>query len=123
MRRFKTQIKRQFSRNKRYVLVNKKTGKVSSSDNYVNRLTAIAVIEEDCSGIMGALPLRNVENLLHNNKLAEKKKRSHTKISVRAMIREEAQKMIIPLAIFYEKKCPGINPHVAKTFVNGLPKH
>ena len=65
----------QFDREKHYVLENIKTGKIASSNNWLNVLAAIVVIEDEPSGIIPVLPLYKAQRLLQRNKVVEKKPR------------------------------------------------
>ena len=92
-----------FDQEKHYVLENIKTGKIASSNNWLNTLAAIAVMEDESSGITAALPLDKAQRLLQRNKVVEKKKRSTRSNSARENTREQAKKMIPYLAVIYEK--------------------
>ena len=92
-----------FNPEKRYVLENIKTGKIASSNNWLNTLAAIAVMEDEAAGIMAALPLDKAQQFLQHNKLVEKNKRSTRSNSARGNAREQAKKMIPYLAVIYEK--------------------
>ena len=61
-----------FNPEKRYVLENIKTGKIASSNNWLNTLAAIAVMEDEASSIMAALPLDKAQQFLQHNKVGEK---------------------------------------------------
>ena len=92
-----------FDQEKHYVLENIKTGKIASSNNWLNTLAAIAVMEDEASGIMAALPLDKAQQFLQHNKVVEKNKRSTRSNSARGNAREQAKKMIPYLAVIYEK--------------------
>ena len=93
----------QFDREKHHALENIKTGKIASSNNWLNTLAAIAVMEDEAAGIMAALPLDKAQQLLQHNKVVEKNKRSTRSNSARGNAREQAKKMIPYLAVIYEK--------------------
>ena len=97
-------------REKHYVLENRKTGKIASSNNWLNALAAIAVMRDQSSGIVAALPLKQATKLLQHNKVVEKNQRSKDNNSVRKNTREQAKKMIPTLAVFYEKYLPSHKP-------------
>ena len=99
-----------FNPEKRYVLENKKTGKIASSGNWLNTLAAIAVLENNCSGIMAALPLNEARRLLQHNKVVEKNKRSTKSNSARGNTCEQAKKMMPYLAVNYQKTLPSDSP-------------
>jgi hypothetical protein len=100
----------QFDREKHYVLENIKTGKIASSNNWLNTLAAIAVLEDNSSGIMAALPLNEARRLLQHNKVVEKNKRSTKSNSARGNTREQAKKMMPYLAVSYQKTLPSDSP-------------
>ena len=100
----------QFDREKHYVLENIKTGKIASSNNWLNTLAAIAVLEDNSSGIMAALPLNEARRLLQHNKVVEKNKRSTRSNSARENTREQAKKMMPYLAVSYQKTLPSDSP-------------
>ena len=100
----------QFDREKHYVLENIKTGKIASSNNWLNTLAAIAVLEDNSSGIMAALPLNEARRLLQHNKVVEKNKRSTRSNSARGNTREQAKKMMPYLAVSYQKTLPSDSP-------------
>ena len=99
-----------FNPKKWYVLENKTTGKIASSGNWLNTLAAIAVLENNCSGIMAALPLDEARRLLQHNKVVEKNKRSTKSNSARGNTREQAKKMMPYLAVNYQKTLPSDSP-------------
>ena len=90
-----------FDQEKHYVLENIKTGKIASSDNWLNRLAAIAILKDQSSGIMAALPLDRAQRLLQHNKVIEKDLRSKTNNSERERTRKQAQDMLPMLAALY----------------------
>ena len=94
-----------FNPEKRYVLENIKTGKIASSNNWLNTLAAIAVMEDEASSIMAALPLDKAQQLLQHNKVVEKKTRFKNNNS-----REQAKKMIPSLAALYGENLPNHKP-------------
>ena len=100
----------EFNPEQRYVLENKKTGKIASSSNWLNTLTAIAVMEDNCSGIMAALPLNKARRLIQHNKVVEKNQRSTRSNSARGNTREQAKKMIPYLAVSYQKSFTSDRP-------------
>ena len=94
-----------FDQEKHYVLENIKTGKIASSNNWLNTLAAIAVIEDEPSGIIAVLPLDKAQRLLQRNKVVEKKPRFKNTNS-----REQAKKMVPSLAAFYGENLPNHKP-------------
>jgi len=100
----------QFDQKKHHVLENIKTGKIASSNNWLNTLAAIAVLEDNSSGIMAALPLNEARRLLQHNKVVEKNKRSTRSNSARGNTREQAKKMMPYLAVSYQKTLPSDSP-------------
>jgi len=95
----------QFDREKHYVLENIKTGKIASSNNWLNVLAAIVVIEDEPSGIIPVLPLYKAQRLLQRNKVVEKKPRFKNN-----HYREQAKKMIPSLAALYGESLPNHKP-------------
>ena len=51
------------------------TGKVASSNNWLNTMAALAISNDDSTGIMSALPLVKARNLLRHNKVTKKSQR------------------------------------------------
>ena len=94
-----------FDLNKHYVLENIKTGKLASSNNWLNTLAAIVVMEDESSGIMAVLPLDKAQRLLQRNKVVGKKPRFKNNNS-----REQAKKMIPSLAALYGENLPNRKP-------------
>ncbi len=89
-----------------WVLVNKRTEKVSSSNNWLNVLAATSVENNDYSGIATLLPQAKAQKLLPNNRLVKKKQRGlNNKLSAEKS-REQAKLMIPMLADIYGQKLP-----------------
>jgi len=58
-------INRKFNPKKRYVLENKKTGKIASSSNSLTTEATVAVTENDVYGLKTVLPLDQARRLLY----------------------------------------------------------
>lgn len=95
----------QFDREGHHVLENIKTGKIASSNNWLNTLAAIVVMEGEPSGITTVLPLDKAQRLLQRNKVVEKKPRFKNNNS-----REQAKKMIPSLAALHGENLPNHKP-------------
>lgn len=92
----------------RLTLVNKKTGKVASSNTWLLALAAQAAIEREHSGVLGLLPVAKAEKLLQRNRLVLKKSRGDWETLPTEKAREQATKMIPKLAVLY---CDRLPPH------------
>src|SRR6056300_229333 len=76
-------------------LINKKTGKVSSSHHWFLALAANAYKKKHTKGISSLLPLSRAKKILKHNILAAKEKRPGQDETSRYLARQEA-KLILP---------------------------
>lgn len=100
-------------RGKHWLLINRKTGRVASSSNWLVALAAVAVINQDNAGLASLLPQVKAQKLLARNKLALRVQRGGRSTPVRATLREQGKAIIPALAVLwgeYEKP-----PHRAPT--------
>ena len=97
---------------KHFVLVNNKTGKVASSNNWLNTMAALAISNDDSTGIMSALPLVKARNLLRHNKVTKKSQRSKSqnKRPEREKARDQAISILPHLAVLFERGLPRSRP-------------
>lgn len=93
-----------------WVLVNKQTGKASSSNNWLNVLAAISVKNQDCSGIATLLPQAKAQKLLQKNILVKKKRRGLNNSLDAAQSRAQTKLMLPMLAVIYGQKLPSHKP-------------
>ena len=86
------------------VLVSKRTGKVSSSNNWLNALAARAVTNQSTSGIAALLPIAKAQKLLRKNELVTKTQRGLNNELASEQARDQAKQMIPMLAHEYGKQ-------------------
>ena len=87
-----------------WVLVNKKTGKVASSNKWLLSLAAVAVLNGESAGLPSLLPLKKAKRLLLSNSLVLKKSREAISKPVRGQLRAQAKLMIPALAVQFEQQ-------------------
>ena len=109
-------INRKFNPEKRYVLENKKTGKIASSSNSLTTEATVAVTENDVYGLKTVLPLDQARRLLQHNRIVEKGQRSKKNSSVRKNTREQAKIMLPYLAVSYYNTLPTHRSHRINEF-------
>ena len=98
-------------RGKHWLLINRKTGKVTSSSNWLVALAAVAVINQDNAGLPALLPQIRAKKLLAKNKLDLRVQRGCRSKPVRATLRGEGKAIIPALAVLWgEHEKP---PHLA----------
>jgi hypothetical protein len=88
-------------RGKHWLLINRKTGKVTSSSNWLVALAAVAVINQDNAGLAALLPQVKAQKLLARNKLALRVQRGGRSTPVRATLREQGKAIIPALAVLW----------------------
>ena len=99
----------------RVVLVNKRTGKISSSNDWLGIMVAQSVLNKDTSGIMQGLPLEKGRKLLISNRLEKKVKRSKYTIPARETTRNQALKILPHLAALFQRELPNYrSPRIAE---------
>ena len=87
-------------------LVNKKTGKIASSNNWQWSLAALAYQSKNHSGIASVLPQSKAQRLLLKNKLTNKKRRGDLSNIASRMARKQAKSFIPVLISYYERQLP-----------------
>ena len=90
-----------FNQGYHLALVNKKTDKIASSNNWQLSLAALAYQSGDHSGIVSLLPQSKAKDLLQDNKLKNKKRRGEKSNLASRIAREQAKLFIPTLASFY----------------------
>ena len=95
---------------KHWVLANKKTGRVSSSNDWLVRLAAIAVTTGDTGGIAALLPQSKARKLLAKNELVLRVKRGVRSKPIREELREQAKLFIPALAVLWGRETPKHRP-------------
>ena len=103
-----------------WVLVNKKTGKVASSNNWLLALAAHAQTQRNTSGIASLLSHDKAKRTLVRNELALKPMRGIKNDQVTANVRLEARAMLPYMAaVFGEKKsgCAAVSKNEFCTWI------
>ena len=95
-------------RGRHWLLVNRKTGKVSSSNNWLIALAAVATINQDNVGLPSLLPQKKVKKLLTTNKLSLGVQRGTKSKLINVEVRAQGKSFIPALAVLWEKEKP---PH------------
>ena len=93
-------------RGQHWVLVNKKTGRISSSNNWLMALAAVAFINGERYGLPAALPQEKASRLLASNKLVLRTKRGVRKKIANADARRVAKNLIPVFAVLWEREKP-----------------
>lgn len=94
----------------RWVLVNNKTKRSASSSNWFLALSAVAVINNDVSGLPSLLNHVKAEKLLVKNSLVLTPERTKTDKPIRGKKRQEAKEFIPALAVLYGNQLPSDRP-------------
>ena len=97
------------------VLVNKTTGKVSSSSKRLRVEAAKAFQKGETSGLPGLLAIHGGKWLIHN-KIVTKKMRVPVVGHVNQQVRDQAKNFIVVLAVLYEKVMKKHKPPRRKDF-------
>ena len=103
-----------------WVLVNKKTGKVASSNNWLLALAAHAQTQRNTSGVASLLSHDKAKRTLVRNELALKPMRGIKNDQVTANVRLEARAMLPYMAaVFGEKKsgCAAVSKNEFCTWI------
>ena len=87
------------------VLVNKKTGKVSSINNEMNILSVKVFLSGDSVGIMQRFYTKG-RNLFKSNTIQPKPKRTPKGGNLNQIIQRQAQELIVGLAVLYDLERP-----------------
>jgi hypothetical protein len=107
----KTMIPHQLEHGLHYVLVNKKTGKVASKSNWLTAMAAVALLNEDNSGVSSLLPQAEAKKLLAKNDLDIRLQRGAETNKKKTELARAHAKTIIPiLAVLWEKEKPSNRP-------------
>lgn len=93
-----------------WVLVNNKTKRSASSSNWFLNLSAVAVINNDVSGLPSLLDHVTARKLLVKNSLVLTPERTKTDKPIRSKKRQEAKEFIPTLAALYGNKLPSHRP-------------
>lgn len=102
------------------VLVNKKTGRVASSNSWQIALASVACQGPNHSGILGLLPIAKASRLLKNNVLQQRKKRGENGKIVRLLAREQARSLLPKLRSNYLDTSPKHRPFRCGDFCNWI---
>ena len=105
-----------------WVLVNRKTGKVSSSNNWLVALAAVAAINKDNVGLPSLLPQKKATRLLIKNKLVLRARRGTKSALTSAEIRDQGKSFIPTLAVLWEKEKPSHRPPRRQEFCKWIVK-
>ena len=89
-----------------WVLANKKTGKVASSNNWLLALAAQAHNIDETSGIAGLLPQEKAEKLLVSNKISTKVARTANNGRLTDIISNQAVTLLPQLAVLFVEQSP-----------------
>ena len=96
----------QFEQGYHLALVNKKTGKIASSNNWLQSLAALAYQSKSHSGIASILPQSKAQRLLLKNELESKKRRADISNLASQMARKQAKLFIPILTAYYKRQLP-----------------
>ena len=89
-----------------FVLLNKKTGKVASTNNWLLVLAARAHTSGDTSGILGLLPQEKTKKLLVSNELSTKVARRAKDGRLTDKISDQAVTLLPQLAVLFGEQHP-----------------
>ena len=95
---------------KHWTLVNRKTGKVSSSNNWLVALAAAAFNNQDNVGLPSLLPQKKAKKLLTTNELVLRVERGVKSKLINVEVREQGKSFIPSLAVLWEKEKPPHRP-------------
>ena len=104
------------------VLVNRKTTKVSSSNNWLVALGAVAVTNQDNVGLASLLPQKKAKKLLTTNELSLRIQRGGVSPLINTQIRKEAKSFIPELAALWGKENPELKSPRRKDFCQWVVK-
>ena len=103
------------------MLINRKTGKASSTNYDSKILAALAYTKDETDGIAGLLA-KNGPKVLKHNKLAYKDLRASASIYSPSLARSQAKEFIVVLAVLYEKVMPKHKLVTRQDFVKWVVK-
>ena len=105
-----------------WVLANKKTRKVSSSNNWLVALAAVAVANQDNVGLASLLPQKKAKKLLTTNELSLRIQRGTVSPLINTQIRKEAKSFIPELAALWGEENPELRSPRRKDFCHWVVK-
>ena len=105
-----------------WVLVNKKTGKVASSNDWLLALAAHAHCLGDTSGIAGLLPQEKAKKSLVSNQLSSKTARPADMGRKTDIISEQAISILPLLAVMFVEQHPNHNAVTRESFCRWVTK-
>ena len=106
----------------RLTLINKKTGKVSSSHHWLLALAANAYLEKNIRGIPSLLPISKAHKLLKYNFLGFKEKRPGQNETIRNLARQEAKLILPQLEILFRYNLKSHQKFLKKNFCLWIKK-
>ena len=106
----------------RLTLINKKTGKVSSSHHWLLALAANAYLEKNTRGIPSLLPISKAHKLLKYNFLGFKEKRPGQNETIRNLARQEAKLILPQLEILFRYNLKSYQKFLKKNFCLWIKK-
>ena len=106
----------------RLTLINKKTGKVSSSHHWLLALAANAYLEKNTRGIPSLLPISKAHKLLKYNFLGFKEKRPGQNETIRNLARQEAKLILPQLEILFRYNLKSHQKFLKKNFCLWIKK-
>lgn len=106
----------------RLTLINKKTGKVSSSHHWFLALAANAYQQKHTRGISSLLPLSRAKKILRYNILAFKEKRPGQDETSRYLARQEAKLILPQLEILFRYNLKSYQKFLKKNFCSWINK-
>ena len=106
----------------RLTLLNKKTGKVSSSHHWLLALAANAYLEKNTRGIPSLLPISKAHKLLKYNFLGFKEKRPGQNETIRNLARQEAKLILPQLEILFRYNLKSHQKFLKKNFCLWIKK-
>ena len=104
------------------VLTNRKTGKISSSSNWLVALAAVAVTDQDNAGLASLLPQAKAKKLLTMNELSFRSQRGTVSPLINTQIRKEAKSFIPELAALWGEENPELRSPRRKDFCHWVVK-
>tara|TARA_B100001057_G_C22434514_1_gene788735 strand:+ start:218 stop:694 length:477 start_codon:yes stop_codon:yes gene_type:complete len=97
-------------------LINRKTGKVSSSHHWFLAIAANAYLQKHTRGISSLLPLSRAKKILKHNILAVKEKRPGQDETSRYLARQEAKLILPQLEILFRYNLKSHQKFLKKNF-------
>jgi len=105
-----------------HVLVNKKTGKVASTNHWLLALAACALVNDDTSGIAGLLPQEQAKKILVSNRLSTKVARRAKDGRLTDNISNQAVDFLPQLAVLFGEQHPQHKTVTRKNFCSWIVK-